>query len=874
MTNFRDFKYPYLILVLLLINIVLVVWSCSGRNNSNFGDPTVPSGSIYENNPNNQLPVLVSSVESNQVKAGTGVLGLFSVHLDPDRESAEVSAIRSGNMIGDPHNVDITNFMQGSLGNSCFGISSVEYSEDEILSVNFKVSHPFDMPQNDPLTISDRLDLHVFDLMAIVLMPESVEGMTSFPDTSASLSTGGGVSTLSSDNSGFWAFEEWDGFTSDFDEQLDRIFPTEASIHPYKILSFDPSEGNVNAYSQNGFDDIRNPSGHNVFAQGSRFETTFDFSVAPGNSVDFMMALTAAYGQSSKGKGLEIGKRGNPRYFLPEFNRKNAWKVEVEIPPDTDLLDSNDLSSSTILVVKVWDWQQSKGYIMDDIDPLTDRLDALRLPSKVAFCTAEIPGVNELDTVASSISGEGNDDNPLAYQITVNNDLGAEEGAYFGLVGVVDEMHGQSITGYGVERDGITAFDVSSFITYAPFVVEVIEREAEGFNLNLSMSNPDGQDSGNSGIVPDANDRNSMATDRDNVFVVFSAYNAFGGNRWDVYFQRSTDKGNTWDPAVRVNQSVLEDQSCPSIVFEPASGEIYVAYTDESGLGNITYQSDVLLVKLSQNGRMIGTPIVLNTGRLGQQFQVTMGVDRNGGLIAAWQNGGLISGGIGYTQSDGDTVKAQRVISPASTGTSVLLDPLIIVDSNPESPFIGTKYLMYRQEELQSPDIKCAVYNDSTNQFSEPVSLSNEWNGYAYDHNAAIDKNGRLYVSYIEEKIHTRTIRIARSISQGQYWVHTGGIGRSLDGKDPQTPTLVVRPGNNFIFLFWSDLVGDDRNIYGIRSVDGLHYGKTFTLNHDSGSSDQDYPSAATNSDGDLFVIWRDTRDLVSGEMYFTKGRS
>jgi hypothetical protein len=874
MTNFRDFKYPHLILILLLINIALVVWSCSGRDNSKFSNPTVPLDSKDESNLNtNQLPILASSVENNQVKAGTGVLGLFEVHLDPDRESAEVAAIRTGSAIGDPHNVDITSFMQGSLGKNCFSISSVDYSEDEILSVKFRVSHPFDKPVNDPLADSDRLDLHVFDLMAIVIMPDDEEGMTSFPDTLASLFTNGGVSTLSSDNSGFWAFEEWDGYTSDFDTQIDRIFPTEASIHPYKILSYDPSDGNVNAYSQNGFDDIRNPSGHNVFAQGSQFETTFDFNVAPGNSVSFIMALTAAYGQSSKGKGLAAGQRANPRYFLPEFNRKNAWKVNVEIPFETDLLDSNDPLSSTVLVVKVWDWQHSEGYLMDDIDPLTDRLDALRSPGKVAFCTAEIPSVSELDTVTTCISGEGFDSDPLVYQITINNDLDADEGGYFGLVGVIDEMHGQTITGYGVERDGITAFDVSSFTTYAPFTVDVVDREAEGFNLNMSMSNPGGQDNGNSGIAPDTSDGKSIATKGDNVYVVYSAFNAPGGDGWDVYFQRSADRGETWNPSVRVNQSVVEDQISPSILLEPASGELYVAYTDESGLGNDTYQSDVLLINIDENGKVIGTPIILNSSRLGEQFQATMGVGEFGELIVAWQNGG-INGGIGYTQSDGISVGRQKLISPARSGTSPLQDPLIIVDGNPQSPFKGTKYLIYRQEELQSPDIMCAVYDELTSQFGEGVSVSNEWNGLAYDHNAAIDKNGRLYVSYIEEKSGIKSMKMARSINEGQYWAHTGAIGKSLDGKDPQSPTLVVRPDNNFIFLFWSDLVEGDRNIYAVRSLDGQHFSRVFLLNRDSGMNDQDFPSVAVNADGDMFVIWRDMRDHVSGEMYFSRGRS
>ena len=212
MTIFKSFKYPYLILCLILLNVVLVVWSCGGGKNNRMTDPTIPyDENSGEYTASDKIPILPSAVRDENVIAGTGLMGLFHVTADSGSEKAELSQMRTGSALGDPHNVDITSFMQGSFGKDCFSVKSVSYNDEEILRVSFLVSHPFDMPQNDPPLGNDRFDLHVFDLMATVFMEDGEDGNTSFPDTSSQVAFSGGARTLSSDNSGFWAFEEWDG---------------------------------------------------------------------------------------------------------------------------------------------------------------------------------------------------------------------------------------------------------------------------------------------------------------------------------------------------------------------------------------------------------------------------------------------------------------------------------------------------------------------------------------------------------------------------------------------------------------------------------------------------------------------------------------
>jgi len=115
---------------------------------------------------------------------------LYQVQIDSSNGSGEVVQIRTGSALGDPHDVDITGFLQSSPCQDCFELRGVEYTDDEKLITTFHVRHPFGLPQNNPPMPNERLDLHVFDLAGIIFMPAGREGNTSYPDLSAHVSVG------------------------------------------------------------------------------------------------------------------------------------------------------------------------------------------------------------------------------------------------------------------------------------------------------------------------------------------------------------------------------------------------------------------------------------------------------------------------------------------------------------------------------------------------------------------------------------------------------------------------------------------------------------------------------------------------------------
>ncbi|MBU1024046.1 hypothetical protein KKB99_07155, partial [bacterium] len=479
------------ILFLILLDVFLVLYSCQNRSQSDLYDnPLIPlSPGIADSLQN--LPIYITGEVDGEISTGIGAMGAYYAAIDTKNLTGELTPLRSSEAIGDPYLVDITGYLSGSPCGDCFEIDSIALNHVGEVEVSFSMRHPFDMPAHNPPALNERVDLHVFDVQAIFFFKDS-GNLVSFPKVSAQVLKSIGLpETMQTDNSGFWASQNWDGATDHFDDYVDGFWATASSLHPYLTFFEDRSRGNVNPLNPNGFTNVFNPSGHNVFPQGGGPDKrTVNFGSIPNQETGFIVLLSAAYGHSAKFKGTQLGQRGNPVYMLPEYNRKEPWKVSWNIPSVTDELVSGDLQSSTILNVEVYDWQHGYGVVRSGFDPLTDPKDSMSHSSGVVAVYTEIPGVSNLYSMESPKSGTGWGDDPLRYSIQMQNDLGASKGTYLGIIAVTDELHGTNLAGYGIERDGITSFDVKKFVTYALFDVNVIDRGGGSFGMGMSLYDP------------------------------------------------------------------------------------------------------------------------------------------------------------------------------------------------------------------------------------------------------------------------------------------------------------------------------------------------------------------------------------------------
>ncbi len=395
------------------------------------------------------LPTSFSDFLPDGGSTGVGALGVFDVNVDPVELTAGISSLRTGSAIGDSYIVDISNFLSITPCADCVKIDSISINSENNIVVRFAIRHPFKAGNlGEPPSAINRLDLHVFDVFGVLHFPgESV----AFPLSGKVLSP--------------VRLANADGYTDRFDERIDLFFPTEGDLHPYKVMTLDPSFGNYDPSSELGFTNILAPTGHNVLPMGGDFQySDFEIQFEISETLSFTLVVTAAYGHSAT-----KADRLYPVYYLPEFHRKEAWKVDVEVTENTLFHELADTYCN--LEIEVWDWNHGANVDLE----LTQK-DSIKAGSDVVSVAIEIPGVTLSPVIASGPGGGDGQTAPLEFSAQVFNTAAGESGMRRGLVKVIDSrIPGLNVGGIGdcVDRDGATIFTLNEFATYQTFEVDV-----------------------------------------------------------------------------------------------------------------------------------------------------------------------------------------------------------------------------------------------------------------------------------------------------------------------------------------------------------------------------------------------------------------
>ncbi len=415
-----------LFLLLTLIATLIIPACSSGKSNpvspdSSFENET--TGTIDEREPVEASDVLYSSASRDTL--AYKAFGIYFVRIDPDTLTGEIVPSRKASAIGDTFDADLTQFLTLSPCYNCLQIDGIAFIGDSQVRVGFAIKHPFD-------DILARPDLHGFDIRGIVI----ADGDFTFPNTTVNLSSGGTADASANVN----LVANPDGYTHHFDklvEDTNYFDPPRtgynANINPFRRFFNDTTPGPF---------DPHNPAGHNVMPTGSDWDTqNYTFNLDPGGGVlEFAFIADCAYGHSAT-----YQNRSTPYYFMPEFNRKEAWLIEVYEIDDPLTYDDNlragEVSSEAVLRIHVSDWQAeldaNPGY------PDTDHLYWISAKSDVKSVSVEIPNVCGLIESDTPDSGDGGVYYPYEYLITVTNAQSAPGGIYCGIAAVRDDLDGE-----------------------------------------------------------------------------------------------------------------------------------------------------------------------------------------------------------------------------------------------------------------------------------------------------------------------------------------------------------------------------------------------------------------------------------------------
>lgn len=398
--------------------------------------------------------------EAGGMAGGTGLLGVAQLSLsglDNGNPIAELTPVRIAQAIGDTFDVDITDFLKSSPCRDCLAITGLRHLGGGLLDIGLVMSHPFQ-------SLAARKDLHVFD--ARLLVASTTGTLTSAAGLGTGLPGSPNVQVIGdlvTNAAGYTTF--FDGVLEGHLSALGLWTPDAANLKPYILLWEDHSSPNYDPLTPTGWGNVDAPQGYNVFPMGGsrsdpRAQSTLQLQLDPGaGQVNLLLAVDAAYGQSAV-----RATRLTPRYFLPLFQRQEAWKVGMEVLSN-DLAAGNPASSAT-LAVQVYDWQ-GDWPVDPSFDPGSSALDAIPHAGDIREVQLHVPGVlaTPLTVPGGVRSGSGTPADPYQYGFFVLNVLNAAAGDYTAIVRVVDELEGTGSGPTALNRD-ISTSNFTDFATY------------------------------------------------------------------------------------------------------------------------------------------------------------------------------------------------------------------------------------------------------------------------------------------------------------------------------------------------------------------------------------------------------------------------
>jgi hypothetical protein len=395
-----------------LVLALAVLIGCSGK--SPVGPENTASGT--------DLVPVIGLTEADGVYSMVSLFGAYDLHLNAENMTADLT-LKRDLTIGESYIVSGLGFFTQAPCANCLSVDSVDIETDmqgTYIKIGFSIDHPFAPGEpTQPPSARNRLDLDVFDLALIVHPVDS--GATEYDLLNTDVYTE--------------VCAKADGFTTELAELVD-----DTAACPF-FLVIDDAEAATNTY--------------NKFAMGT-IDSFFDVYFKDGG--DFGMYLTMGYGFSAK-----KAQRLQPKYYNPEFNRKAAWKVAVDIPSGENppamgnTWDDVDPTTTYDIVVSVWDWQQ--GVSASATVPYDDEIDQTLVyaVSNVSGVSLEIPGMFDAEkTMDTADSGTGAPDAPLMFTFSVANENLIDAGTYPGLIMVTDE------------RSPLTPTDARDFLIDSP----------------------------------------------------------------------------------------------------------------------------------------------------------------------------------------------------------------------------------------------------------------------------------------------------------------------------------------------------------------------------------------------------------------------
>jgi len=224
-----------------------------------------------------------------------------------------------------------------------------------------------------------------------------------------------------------------------------------------------------------------------------------------------------------------------------------------------------------------------------------------------------------------------------------------------------------------------------------------------------------------------------------------------------LYVSVSTDGGTTWGiptPIAGSYAGAFIDK--PWIAVDPTTGEVYVAYNDDSN-------STITLRNSTDSGATWGRPVNLSVSGSGWDgLGVEIAVDPWGGVDASWY--GDSAGGVLFSRSTdhGAQFSTPKLIGTAVSGASPAPDtfraytlPGIGVDDFGANPYTGRLFVTWQNGSggtTGTPLVSLTYSSDNGTTWARPVTVNSNRTQESFQPDVAVGADGTVYAEWYGEQ--------------------------------------------------------------------------------------------------------------------------
>jgi len=373
---------------------------------------------------------------------------------------------------------------------------------------------------------------------------------------------------------------------------------------------------------------------------------------------------------------------------------------------------------------------------------------------------------------------------------------------------------------------------------------------------------------------------NSVAVDGDMIYMVAGILDGPGGNGWDIYFFRSTNRGASFETPQIISKDWVKghlgNQVEPGIAVDPDNGYIYFTYTDKSHRRPNVPNDSVFMRRSIDKGKSFSIPAI-NVGFTGYSCdQPCVSAGFSGFVRVVFRQKDSAGQSKLITRFSID--HGEHYYSSNSMNSPPLNyeTPIIMSQSWKKHP--DTVCLIWRQESSTEPDVQFMSSFDGGVSFTKPRGISGEGESeFAFLPRADFDSSGNIYCVY---KVRSgSSARDSVMVSRGQYATldyHFDVLGPINAVQDQVGDLDVLVTSSNDVYISWNQPdykhVGAGQNIFVCRDV-GQKYqfdSISFLPLTQSDGHNREMPRLSGNEEGDIFMLFRDTSNSPGGDILLT----